>query len=62
MSEEIKVRRLMALLEREFGPVEGAKPKLTIVKDLVHTKAATSERPAIFASGLLEARRKSARG
>lgn len=30
----------MALLEKEFGPVEGAKPKLTIVKDLVHAKAA----------------------
>lgn len=56
------MRRLMALLEKEFGPVEGAKPKLTIVKDLVHAKAAARGRPAIFASGLLEARRKSARG
>lgn len=56
------MRRLMALLEMEFGPVEGAKPKLTIVKDLVHAKTAASERPTIFASGLLEARRKSARG
>jgi hypothetical protein len=31
MNEEIEVRRLMALLEREFGPVEGARPRLRLV-------------------------------
>jgi hypothetical protein len=28
--DEVKVRRLMALLEREFGPVDGARPKLRL--------------------------------
>lgn len=29
--DEVKVRRLLALLEKEFGPIEGARPKLRLV-------------------------------
>lgn len=31
MNEEVEVRRVMALLEKAFGPVEGAKPRLRVV-------------------------------
>lgn len=31
MIEEVKRCRLLALLERELGPVEGAKPRLRVV-------------------------------
>lgn len=31
MIDEVKVRRLMALLEKELGPVAGARPKLQLV-------------------------------
>jgi hypothetical protein len=29
---EVMVRRLMALLDKELGPVPGAKPKLTLIQ------------------------------
>lgn len=31
-SAEVKECRLLALLEKEFGPVEGARPKLVLVQ------------------------------
>ncbi len=31
-SDEVKECRLLALLEKEFGPVEGARPKLVLVQ------------------------------
>ena len=30
---EVMVRRLMALLDKELGPVPGAKPKLRLIQD-----------------------------
>jgi hypothetical protein len=34
MIEEVKVRRLLALLEKTLGPVEGARPVLRVVCDV----------------------------
>lgn len=60
MNEEVKMRRLLALLQKEFGPVESATPKLTIVKKPAPVKKPSMDRPAIFALGPIEARRRAA--
>ena len=62
MNEEVKMRRLLALLQKEFGPVESATPKLRIVREPTAVKNPASQRPAIFALGPIEARRRAARG
>lgn len=52
----------MALLEKEFGPVEGARPALEIVKNPAPVAAndPPTVRPPIFALGPLETRRRAA--
>jgi hypothetical protein len=62
MDEEVMVRRLMALLEQRLGPVEGARPILTIVKEQTSepVKEPPMQRPPIFAIGPMEARLRAA--
>lgn len=48
----MKVRRLLALLEEEFGPVEGARPKLTIVRSQDHKELAPERQKYVHSSAL----------
>ena len=59
---EARMCQLRALLQKEFGPVESARPKLVIVKKPAPVKKSAIERPAIFALGPMEERRRAARG
>jgi hypothetical protein len=61
MSEERRCQ-LKALLNEKWGPVESGKPKLAIVKEPAPVKEPAFERPAIFALGPMEARRRAAQG
>lgn len=55
--------QLRALLDEKFGKVESARPKLVIVKASAPSfvKDPPMQRPAIFAAGLIEGRRKRVR-
>src|SRR5690349_13972070 len=46
MSEEVKRCRLLALLERELGPVQGARPKLRAVGDASVNALTSANEPA----------------
>jgi hypothetical protein len=59
---EARMCQLRALLDEKLGKVESAKPKLTIVKEPAPVKEPAFERPAIFALGPMEARRRAAQG
>lgn len=60
---EARMCQLRALLNEELGKVESAKPRLTIVKEPAPpAKEPASQRPAIFALGPMEARRRAAQG
>lgn len=52
--------QLRVLLNEELGPVEGAKPRLEIVKEPPPAKELAQHRPEIFALGPMEARRRAA--
>lgn len=55
--------QLRALLDEKFGKVESAKPKLVIVRASTPPliRDPPMQRPAVFAAGLIEGRRKGVR-
>jgi hypothetical protein len=59
--DETMVCRLLAALNERLGEVEGAKPKLTIVRNNPARDPAR-DRPPIFVLGPLQARKHSANG
>ena len=59
---EARMCQLRALLDAELGKVESARPKLAIVKEPPLVKELPMQRPAIFALGPMEERRRAARG
>jgi hypothetical protein len=54
--------QLRALLNEELGKVESGRPRLVVVKEPAPVREPTLQRPAIFALGPMEARRRAARG
>ena len=60
--DEVVVCRLMALARKKWPKDYAAKAKLALVKDPAPVKEPPIQRPAIFALGPMEARRRAARG